>query len=47
MKTKLHNCYLCAEGVDQSYADSWLEVLSLWFPAGSGWLNSVGFSVVS
>ena len=46
-KTKLHNDYMCVEGLGSSMHVLWLVVQSLWAPLGPRLVDSVGFLVVS
>ena len=46
-KTKLHNDYMCVEGLGSSMHVLWLVVQSLWAPEGPRLVDSVGFLVVS
>jgi hypothetical protein len=43
MKTKLHNCYICAEGLGQSHACSLVGGSDSVSPCGPGLVDSVGF----
>lgn len=47
MKTELHNCYICAKGVGQSYAGSVVGGSVFVVPSRLRLANSVGFLVVS